>query len=57
VPILIAGVNALWFQRALRDEVDRLEVGAEASARVKASAGASLALWVSVVFFGRLIMF
>ncbi len=55
--ILLAGANALWFHRALRDEVDYLEAGAEASTQVKVSAGASLALWVSVVFFGRLIMF
>ena len=57
VLILLAGANALWFQRALRDEVDHLEAGAEASARVKVSAGASLALWTGVVLFGRLIMF
>ena len=57
VLILLAGANALWFQRTLRDEVDQLEVGAEASARVKVSAGASLALWAGVIFFGRMIMF
>ncbi len=57
VLILLAGANALWFQRALRDEVNQLEAGAEASAQVKVSAGASLALWAGVIFFGRLIMF
>jgi hypothetical protein len=57
VLILLAGANALWFHRELRDEVDYLEAGAEASARVKVSAGASLALWAGVVFFGRMIMF
>ena len=57
VLILIAGANALWFQRALRDEVDYLEAGAEASARVKVSAGASRALWTGVITLGRFIMF
>jgi len=55
--ILLAGANALWFQRTLHDEVDRLEPKAEASTPVKVSAGISLALWASVIFFGRMIMF
>jgi hypothetical protein len=57
VLILFAGANALWFQHALRDEVNQLEAGDEASVRVKVSAGASLALWTGVILFGRFIMY
>ena len=57
VLILFAGANALWFDRSLRGEADHLAAKDEASSQLKLSAGVSLVLWTSIVFFGRMIMF
>jgi len=57
VLILFAGANALWFERSLRGEADHLAAEDEASSQLKLSAGVSLVLWTSIVFFGRMIMF
>ena len=57
VLILFAGANALWFERSLRGEADHLAERDEASSQLKLSAGVSLVLWTSIVFFGRMIMF
>ncbi|MGD2167346.1 MAG: hypothetical protein PVF63_04515 [Gammaproteobacteria bacterium] len=57
VLILLAGVNALWFQRAVNRDLENWADGADAPTQAKAIAGISLALWVAVIFFGRFIMY
>jgi uncharacterized membrane protein len=55
--ILLAGLNALWFELTVKREADNWPEGADASTQAKAIAGVSLALWIAVIFFGRFIMY
>jgi hypothetical protein len=57
VLILLAGANALWFETTVRRDLDTSPDGSEASGQAKAIAGISMALWISVIFFGRFIMY
>lgn len=57
VLILLAGANALWFQLSVSRDLAHWPEGAESPGRVKAMAGISLVLWVSVICFGRFIMY
>jgi hypothetical protein len=57
VLILLAGANALWFQRTVQGELPDWSDDAEAPRQAKVIAGVSLGLWVSVIFFGRFIMY
>ena len=57
VLILLAGANALWFQRTVQRELPNWSDDAEAPRQAKVIAGVSLGLWVSVIFFGRFIMY
>lgn len=52
----LAGVNLLFFYLSgASTEVDRLGAGQDAAPLAKAIAGASLILWLGVIYFGRLI--
>jgi len=54
--VLLAGVNLLLFYvTGMSKAVDRLEAGDEAPPLAKVFAGASLALWIAVMYFARLI--
>ena len=57
VLILLAGVNALWFQLTVNRDLNNWPEGADAPSQVKAMAGISLGLWVGVICFGRFIMY
>jgi hypothetical protein len=57
VLLLLAGVNALWYQLTVHKEIDRWPEGGDAPAQAKLIAGISLGLWVSIIFFGRFIMY
>lgn len=57
VLILLAGLNALWFQLTVNRDLDSWTEGTVASGQVKAMAGISLGLWVAVICFGRFIMY
>ena len=57
VLILLAGLNALWFQLTVHRDLDSWTEGTVASSQVKAMAGISLGLWVGVICFGRFIMY
>jgi len=57
VLILLAGLNALWFQLTVHKDLDNWADDAESPANVKFMAGASLAIWVAVICFGRFIMY
>lgn len=57
VLILLAGANALWFQRTVNRDLESWPDDGDASIQAKAIAGISLALWISVIFFGRFIMY
>ncbi len=57
VLILLAGVNALWFQLTVNRDVSNWPERADAPSQVKAMAGISLGLWVAVICFGRFIMY
>lgn len=57
VLILLAGANALWFQRTINRELESWPDDADASYQAKVIAGISLALWIGVIFFGRFIMY
>ena len=54
VLILLAGLNALWFQFVETPELKALKEGMPTSFRVKFVAGLSLVLWVSVIVMGRM---
>jgi hypothetical protein len=57
VLILLAGVNALWYQLTIHKKIaDWPETGA-APAQAKVIAGTSLVLWIAIIFFGRFIMY
>ena len=54
--IFLAGMNALAFYfTGVSRTVDALGATDDAPARAKVIAGASLSLWLAVVYFGRLI--
>ena len=54
--IFLAGMNALAFYfTGVSRTVDALGAKDDAPARAKVIAGASLSLWLAVVYFGRLI--
>lgn len=58
VLILIAGLNALAFYvTGISDKLASIGPAGEASKDAKLIAGLSLALWISVIMFGRLIMY
>ncbi len=57
VLLLLAGANALWFQLTVNRELPSWGDGADATRQAKVIAGISLGLWVSVIFFGRFIMY
>ena len=51
--VVLAGLNAIWFKRAIHPHVINGAVALPASTPI--IAGASLLLWGSVIVFGRLI--
>ena len=53
--ILLAGLNALWFEFAERRKILALPEGADVGLQAKVIAGLSLALWVSIIVMGRLL--
>ena len=54
--IILAGINLLAFYvTGMNAAVDRLAAGEDAPALAKAFAGASLAFWIAVMYFARLI--
>jgi len=54
--VLLAGANLLLFYvTGMSKAVDRLEAGEEAPPLAKFFAGASLFLWIAVMYFARLI--
>ena len=53
--ILIAGLNALWFWFGEHNELKQLADGEDAEFRAKVIAGLSIAIWVAVIVFGRMI--
>lgn len=56
--IVLAGINALAFYVfGIARQVSQLAASADAGAGAKVVAGLSLALWVGVICFGRLIMY
>jgi len=57
VLILLAGMNALWFQLTVNRDLASWPEGADSPGSVKAMAGISLGLWVAVICFGRFIMY
>ena len=57
VLILVAGANALWYQLTVHKDIDSWPDTGVATGQARLIAGASLALWISVIFFGRFIMY
>jgi len=57
VLLLLAGINALWFQFRVSHDLESLPEGADAPGNAKTVAGISLALWLAVICFGRFIMY
>jgi hypothetical protein len=55
--LLLAGANALWYQLSVHKEIDSWPEAGDVPSKAKVIAGISLGLWVSVIFFGRLIMY
>jgi hypothetical protein len=55
--LLLAGANALWYQLTVHKEIDSWPETGDAPAQAKLIAGISLGLWISVIFFGRFIMY
>lgn len=53
--IVIAGLNALWFWFGEHKELQQLADGEDADFRAKVIAALSLAIWVAVIIFGRMI--
>ena len=54
--IALAGANALWFELTVHRDLPNWSENADPPAPAKTIAGASLALWIAVIFFGRFIM-
>lgn len=57
VLLLLAGVNALWYQLSVHKQLDNWPENGDAPRQAKVIAGLSLGLWISVIFFGRFIMY
>jgi len=55
--ILVAGLNALWFQLGVFIDVDKWEPGIEASRLAKVISALSLLIWFAVITAGRFIAF
>ncbi len=55
--ILLAGVNALWFELGVFTNLDRWQDKVETSSLAKVISVISLALWIAVIFGGRYIAF
>jgi hypothetical protein len=55
VLILLAGLNALWFEFAERRKLASLPEGAAVDMQAKIISGLSLALWVTIIVLGRLL--
>jgi hypothetical protein len=56
--IFLAGWNvALFYLTGMADQIESLEEDDEAPTSAKAVAGASLFLWIGVMFFGRMLPF
>ncbi|MFZ8928074.1 MAG: hypothetical protein EBS81_04030 [Gammaproteobacteria bacterium] len=53
--IVIAGLNALWFWFGEHKELQQLADGEDAEFRAKVIAALSIAIWVVVIVFGRMI--
>ncbi len=53
--VALAGVNALWFWVGEHAKLSQLADGEQANFQAKVIAGLSLALWIGVIIFGRLI--
>lgn len=57
VLLLLAGLNALWYQLTVHKEIATWPETGDAPSQAKLIAGVSLGLWVSIIFFGRFIMY
>jgi hypothetical protein len=57
VLIVLAGLNALWFQFSVHRDLDKLADDADVGSQAKTIASISLGLWIAVIFFGRFIMY
>jgi hypothetical protein len=57
VLLLLAGANALWYQLTVHKQLDSWPETGDTPAQAKLVAGISLGLWISVIFFGRFIMY
>ncbi len=55
--ILLAGLNALWFEMSVFIDVKKWGPGVEASTLAKVISGISLFLWAAVITCARLIPF
>jgi len=55
--VLLAGLNALWFEISIAPHIDELGAGADASRLAKGISLASLIFWVAIIFAGRFIAF
>jgi hypothetical protein len=53
----LAGLNALWFHVAVNRQLDGWTDDIDPPAQAKTIASLSLVLWVSVICFGRFIMY
>jgi hypothetical protein len=53
--VVLGGVNALWFEFAERRKLEALPDDVEVDFQAKLMAAASLAIWIGVIIFGRLI--
>jgi hypothetical protein len=53
--ILLAGLNALWFELKLAPHVDEWGSGVDASTHAKIVCGVSLFLWAGIITAGRLL--
>jgi hypothetical protein len=53
----LAGANALWYQLTVHKEIDSWPETGDAPLQAKVIAGISLGLWISIIFFGRFIMY
>ena len=57
VLLLLAGLNALWFQLTVSKDIDSWPDDVDVPGQVKLIAGTSLALWIAILCFGRFIMY
>jgi hypothetical protein len=53
--VVLAGLNALWFEFAERRKLEALPEDVEVDAQAKLIAAFSLLLWIGVIVYGRLI--